>query len=64
MKDIIYALNLGMTVIISFVFGIGLGYFIDYQFTLNGMGMVIGIMIGACMAFGSIFRMMRVNHDG
>lgn len=64
MKEIIVALNLGMSVVLSFVFGIGFGYLIDSQFHLEGFGMVIGILIGALMAFGILFKMMRNNNDG
>ena len=64
MKDIAYALSLGISIVISFVFGIGIGFLIDNKFNLNGLGMVIGILIGVLMAFGYLFKMMRNNNDG
>lgn len=64
MKDIAYALSLGMSVVLSFLIGIGIGFYINEKFNLNGFGMVIGVFVGAMLAFSVLFRMMRNDNDG
>ena len=55
MKDLAKALSLGLDIATSITFPILLGLWIDQQFKVTPIGIILGIFIGLSLAFHRLY---------